>query len=161
MLNEKQSLPCRHWCHGPMFFLRWFMCLVLLLLLHHSGKLSITHEHMFLLIQILNLVLSKSMQRQGELSISGDSLIFLWWLKMAIAAYHSWGELIHHLFGTDLLRSIFDRQFQNFVLLVLQKCGDDCVVIGGMSTPFGISGCAIDLVDGAQCKFKCKHWFVF
>ena len=29
-------------------------------------------------------------------------------LEMAIAAYHSWGELIYHLFGTDLLQSIFD-----------------------------------------------------
>ena len=24
-------------------------------------------------------------------------------LEMAIAAYHSWGELIYHLFGTDFL----------------------------------------------------------
>ena len=29
-------------------------------------------------------------------------------IDMAISAYHSWGELIYHLFGTDLLRSIFD-----------------------------------------------------
>ena len=28
-------------------------------------------------------------------------------LKMAIAAYNSWGEIIYHFFGTDLLRSIF------------------------------------------------------
>ena len=28
-------------------------------------------------------------------------------LDMAIAAYNSWGELIYHLSGTDLLRSIF------------------------------------------------------
>ena len=28
-------------------------------------------------------------------------------IDMAITAYNSWGELIHHLFGTDLLRSIF------------------------------------------------------
>ena len=28
-------------------------------------------------------------------------------LYMTIAAYHSWGELIYHLFGTALLRSIF------------------------------------------------------
>ena len=26
-----------------------------------------------------------------------------------------------------------------------------CVIIGGRSTPFDISSCAIDLVDGAQC----------
>ena len=32
-----------------------------------------------------------------------------------------------------------------------------CVIIGGRSTPFEISSCAIDLVDGAQCKCKRKH----
>ena len=29
-------------------------------------------------------------------------------LEMEIAAYHSWGDLIYHLFKTDFLRSIFD-----------------------------------------------------
>ena len=29
------------------------------------------------------------------------------WIYMAITAYHSWGDLIYHLLGTDLLRSIF------------------------------------------------------
>ena len=78
---------------------------------------------------------------------------------MAIAAYDSRGELIYHLFGTDLLRSIFVLfsavSFKKVVLVVLQQCGEDCVVIGGRSTPFVILGCAIDLVDGAQ--FKCKR----
>ena len=46
------------------------------------------------------------------------------------------GELIQHLFGTDLLRSIFDRQFQKFVILVLQQCIKYCVVIGGRSKCF-------------------------
>ena len=73
-------------------------------------------------------------------------------LDMAIAVYHSWGELIYHLFGTDFLRYIFDRQFQKIVLLMLQQCGEDCVVIGGRSTPFEILGCAIDLVYGAHWK---------
>ena len=84
-------------------------------------------------------------------------------LEIAISAYHSWGELIYHLFRTDFLRSIlwpiFGCQFQKVFLVVLQQCGEYCVVIGGRSTPFEISRCDIDIVDGAQCK--CKHWFVF
>ena len=34
---------------------------------------------------------------------------------------------------------------------------EDCVIIGGRSTPLEISSCAIDLVDGAQCKCKRNH----
>ena len=30
-------------------------------------------------------------------------------IDIAIAAYHSWGELIYHLFGTYFLQYIFDR----------------------------------------------------
>ena len=41
-----------------------------------------------------------------------------------------------------MLRSIFGRQLRNIYL-------KDCVVIGGMSTTFEISGCAIDLVISA------------
>ena len=82
-------------------------------------------------------------------------------LEMAITAYHSWGELIYHLFGTYLLQYIFDHQFQKGFLLVLQQCGKYCVIIIGKSTPFEISGFDIDLVDGAQCKCKRKHWFMF
>ena len=33
---------------------------------------------------------------------------------------------------------------------------EDCVVIGGRSTPFEILSCAIDLVYGPQCKCKRK-----
>ena len=79
--NNNQSLPCRHWWHGPMFFLHSFLCLVLLLLLYHSGKIDIPHYHMFLLIQILHLVLFKSVQRQGELSISGYIHYAFWWAR--------------------------------------------------------------------------------
>ena len=82
-------------------------------------------------------------------------------IDMAIAAYHSWGDLIYYFFGTDLLQSIFDRQFRRVVLLVLQQCGNDCIVIGGRLAPFEISGCAIDRVYDAQCKCKRKRWFVF
>ena len=35
--------------------------------------------------------------------------------------------------------------------------GEYCVIIGGRSTPFKISSCAIDLVDDAQCKCKRKR----
>ena len=80
---------------------------------------------------------------------------------METTAYHSWGNLIYHLFETDLLRLIFDCQFQKVVLLVLQQFGDDFVITSGRSTPFNKSGCAIDFIDGVQCKCKCKSWFVF
>ena len=91
------------------------------------------------------------------------------------ASWASLGELIYHLFGTDLLRSIFDRQFWKVVLLVLEKCSKDCIVIGGRSKPYvdrwsymgvftvwgdmGLCHCPRRWVDGAQCK--CKFWFVF
>ena len=32
---------------------------------------------------------------------------------------------------------------------------EDCIIIGGRSTPFEISSCAIHFVDGAE--FKCKR----
>ena len=35
-----------------------------------------------------------------------------------------------------LLQIIFDRQFRKVVLLVMQKYGKDCVIIGGRSKPF-------------------------
>ena len=38
---------------------------------------------------------------------------------------------------------------------------EDCIIIGGRSTPFDILSCAIDLVDGGQCKCKLKRWFLF
>ena len=116
-----------------------------LLLLHNSGKLSITHDHLFLLLHIMHLILSKSLQRQGEISISGRADM--------------------PFFRTDFLQPIFDRQFRKFVLLVLQQCREDCVVIGGRSKPFfdrwtymdiflsvEILGCAIDLVDGQMVR---------
>ena len=46
------------------------------------------------------------------------------------------GELIYYLFVTDLLRSIFDRQFLKVVFLVLKQCSKDCIVIGGRLKPF-------------------------
>ena len=54
----------------------------------------------------------------------------------AKARWEYMGELIYHFFGTYFLRSIFDRQFRKVVLLVLQQCSKDCVVIGGRSKPF-------------------------
>ena len=78
-LNEKQILPFRHWCRGPLLFIHQFLHFVLLLLLHNSGKLDIPHDNMFLLLHILHLLLFKSLQYQGKLSISGRSdLPFVW-----------------------------------------------------------------------------------
>ena len=53
-------------------------------------------------------------------------------------------------------RPIFGHQFLKVALVVLQQYGDDCVIIGGRSTPFKILSYAIDLVDGAQCEGKRK-----
>ena len=78
-INNTQILPCRRWCHGPLFFLHQFMHFLLLFLLHHSGKLFIPRDHLFLLIQILRLVLFKLLQRQDEMSIYGDiRVVFKW-----------------------------------------------------------------------------------
>ena len=104
-LNNNQNIPCQSWWHGPMFFIHIFMCLVLLLLLYHNGKITIHHYHLFLLLHNLHLFLFKSLQRQVELIISGDSR---GGLEMAIIAYHFWREMMYHLFGTYLLWSIFD-----------------------------------------------------
>ena len=164
-MKNNQIIPCRRWWNGLMFFIHRFMRLVLLLMLYHSGKIAITHYHLFLLLHILHLILFKLLQRQGSLSISGDSRVVFWWardgnrrlslLKRADLPF------VRNRFFAIYFWPIFVRQFRKFVLLVLQQCGDDCVVIGGRWTPFDISGCAIDLVDGAQCKCKCKQWFVF
>ena len=56
-----------------------FYDFVLLLLLNHSSKLAIPHDHLFLILHILHLVLFKSLQHQGELSISGDIRVVFWW----------------------------------------------------------------------------------
>ena len=57
------------------------MRLVLLLLLHNSGKLATPHDHMFLLLHILHLILFKFLQLQDELNISGDIRVVLWWAR--------------------------------------------------------------------------------
>ena len=153
-LNEKQSLPCWRWRHGPLFLLHRFLWFVLLLLLYHSDKLAIHHYHMFLLLQILHLVLFKLLQRQDEMSISGDSRVVFWWVRDGNRRLSFLRRSDLPFWGEDLLLSISDCQFQKNFLPVLQLCGKNFVVIGGRSTPFGISECAIDLVDGAQCKCK-------
>ena len=38
---------------------------------------------------------------------------------------------------------------------------EDCLISGGRSTPFEIQTCAIDLIDGVQCKCKRKRLFLF
>ena len=73
--------------------------------------------------------------------------------------------MTNHLSGTEFLLSIFDRQFRKVVLLVLQQCSEDCIVISGRSKHFidkwtyigvylyeEILGCAIDLIDGKMVR---------
>ena len=107
-LNKNQILPCQGWWHGLLFFLRRFLKLVLLLMLYHSGKIAIPRYHMFLLLQILHLVLFKLLQLKAAWVSLEISVLSSGVLETEISAYHSWRELIYHLFGTDLLRSIFD-----------------------------------------------------
>ena len=134
-LNNNQSLPCQRWWHGTQFFLHRFLRLFLLFLLCHSGKIAIPHYHMFLLLQILHLILFDSPQRQRELSISVDSRVVFWWarygniclsfLKRADPPF-VWDRFVAIYFWP-----IFVRQFRKVVLLVLQQCGNDCVIISG------------------------------
>ena len=164
-MNKNQSISCRRWWHGLLFFLYKFPHLVLLLLLYHSGKIAIPHYHLFLLLHILHLVIFKSLKRQGELHISGDIRVVFWWDRYVNSRLsflnRSYLPFIQNGFVAIYFWPIFVRQFRNFVLLVLQQFSDDFVVIGCRWTPFEISDCAIDLVDGAQCKCKRKQWFVF
>ena len=79
----------------------------------------------------------------------------------AKASWASLGELIYHLFGTDLLRYIFNPQFRKVFLLMLQICSEGCIAVGGRSKPFvdrwpymgvfavwGDIRISIDLADG-------------
>ena len=43
-------------------------------------------------------------------------------IEMAISAYHYWGYLIYHFFGTDLLRSIFNL----FLTVIFEKLSSSC-----------------------------------
>ena len=163
MLNEKQILPCWRLCHGQLLFLHQFHRFVVLFLLHHSGKLAIPHDHLFLLLHILHLFLFELLQRQGKLRISGDRYVVFWWARDGNHCLSFLRRADLPFFRNGFVEiyfwPIFTRQFRNFILLVLQQCGKDFVVIGGRSIHFEISGCAIDLVDGAQCKCKHKCWF--
>ena len=115
-LSKKQSLPCRRWCRGPLFFLHELQRSVLLLLLHHSGKLAIPHDNLFLLLQIMHLVLFKFLHRQGELSISGD-IHFVFWLyrdgnRRLLFLRRSDTPFIRNVFVGIYFWPIFDRQFR-------------------------------------------------
>ena len=128
-LNEKQSLPCWRLFHGPLFFLHRFLRFVLLLLLHHSGKIAIPHDHMFLLLHIMPIILFKSLQCQCKLRISVNILVFLWWardgnLRLSFLR-RSDIPFVRNLFVAISFGSIFERQFRKVLLLVLQQCGDD------------------------------------
>ena len=57
----------------------------------------------------------------------------------------------------DILARLF---FDITELFPVQQYDKVYVVIGSRSTPFEILGCDMDLVDGAQCKCKRKHWYV-
>ena len=55
---------------------------VLLFLFHHSGKLVMPYDHLFLLLHIMHPVLFKLILSQGGLIIYGDIRIVFWWLPI-------------------------------------------------------------------------------
>ena len=111
------------------------MRFVFLLLLHHSGKLAIPYDHLFLFLQIMHLILFNLLQLQGELIISVDTRIVFWWARdgnkhlpfLRIADL----PFVPNIFVAIYFRPIFYRQFRKVVLLVLQHYRDDCVIIDG------------------------------
>ena len=122
-------------------------------MLHHSGKLTIPHDDLFLFLQILNLVLFKSLQRQGDMSIPGYSCDGFWQGRYG-------NRCLSFLRRADLTFFLELICCHLFSTISIENLSSSCW-IGGSSTPSDISGCAIDLVDGAQCKCKRKHLFVF
>ena len=126
-LYDKKILPCRRLLHVPLLFLHWFLRFTLLLLMHHSGKLTIPHDNVFILLQILHLVLFKSLQRQGELSISSDSHVVFWWDRDGNR------RLIYHWFGTDLLRSILVLFLSVIFELLSSLCCNNASRIASLS----------------------------
>ena len=141
------------------------MRLVLLFLLYHSGKIAIPHYYLCLIIQILHLFLFKLLHIQGDLSISVDIRVVFWWdiyVNFRLSSMRRADlPFVRNGFFAIYFWPIFVLQFRKVVLLVLQKYGDDCVIIRGRWTPFEILGCAVDLVDCAKFKCKRKRWFVF
>ena len=57
-------------------------------------------------------------------------------LEMEIAAYHSWRELIYHLFGTDLLQSIFGL----FLSVSFEKLSSWCCNNAAMIALLSVEG---------------------
>ena len=143
-LIEKHRFPCQSWCHSPKLFIRPFLRFVILLMLHHSGKIAIPRYHLFLLLQIMHLILFKSLQRQGNLRISGDRHIFFWWPRDGNRrlSFLRRADLpsVWNGFVAIYFRPIFDCQFRKVVLLVLQQCGTYCVAIGVRFTTFRCIG---------------------
>ena len=134
-LNKNQILPCWRWLHGLLLFLHRFMHLVFLVMLYHSGRIAIPNYHMFLLLQIMHPVLFKSLQRQGELIISGDSHLVFWWDRYGnlCVSFLNRADLktFRNVSVAIYFWPIFVCQFWKIFLLVLQKFGDDFVIIGG------------------------------
>ena len=134
-MNKNQSLLCQRCWHDLLFFLHQFMRLVLLLMLYNIGKIFIHHYHLFLLIHILHLVLFKSLHLQGELIISGDSRVVFWWAtdgnhRLSFLK-NSYLSFVRNGLFAIYFWPIFVGQFWKVVLLVLQQCVNDCIIIGG------------------------------
>ena len=106
-LNNKKSPSCWHWCHGPLSFLHIFLRFFLLLILQHSGKLTIPHDNVFLFLHILHLALFKFLHHKVELIISGDIHVVFGWARDRNRAYCFWGHLIYHFFRNGFFAIYF------------------------------------------------------
>ena len=80
------------------------------------------------------------------------------WVKGWIVAHFTkrtrikaWGQWSEGVGGVP----IEDRESNRDCVYEIES--ENCVIIGGRSTPFKISSCSIYLVDGAQCKCKRKR----
>ena len=135
-LNENQSLLCWRWCHGPLLFLRQFLRFVLLLLWHHSGYLPSLMIICYLLSRFCTSSYSSCCSAKASWASLDIAALSSSGTDMEIAADHSWGDVIYHLFVMYLLRSIFDL----FSIVSFEKCSFLCCNNASRITVLSVAG---------------------
>ena len=133
-LNKNQILTCRSWWHGPLFFLHQFLRLVLLFLLYHRvAKLP----SLIIICSFFYRFCTSSSSSRWSAKVSciylEISALSSGGIDMSIAVYHSWRELIYHLFRTDLLRSIFDLFLSVIFEILSSWCCNNVAMIVSLS----------------------------
>ena len=128
----------------PLFFLHQFLRFVLPLLLHHSGKLAIPRDHLFLLLQILYLFLFKCCSTKAIWESLEIVVLYYGGIDMEIApiiSEESWYTICSERICCNL-----------FSAVSFEKLSSSCCNNTAIHWP-------CRWVDGSQCK--CKHWFLF